>query len=173
MGGFQDLDEFFDSSLRLPVGGTTYVVPSPDAATGLYAQRLFQIFVNARTDRKVAEEDLAKLQLEDGEERDLYMRLLGPVYQQMVDDGVQWEKLKFCGTTALMWVAVSLQAAEKFWERGGIPEAPTPNRQARRRAGKASGSKTSARGSTGGTTSRRTSNRVIKGEVESSPGTTS
>jgi hypothetical protein len=158
---FQDLDEFFSSDLRLPIGGKEYVIPSADAATGLQCQRLFQILAKAQ-DRgtEVDDDDLAKLDLDDEEERSLYERLLGTAMDDMVADGVAWEKVKHCGITALIWTAGNTDAAEKYWASGGIPEAQAPNRAARR-AGKGSGRSTT-KASPGGTTRPK----VIQGRAE-------
>ncbi|SDJ53994.1 DUF7426 family protein [Nonomuraea jiangxiensis] len=39
---FKDHDEFFDATLKLPVGGKTYVIPPSSAEVGLLCQRLMQ-----------------------------------------------------------------------------------------------------------------------------------
>lgn len=123
---FQDLDEFFDSSLRLPIRGVEYVIESPDAETGLWAQRLLETAVKAkRNGGELDETDAEKLVLSDADERSMYERLLGAAFDQMVADGVPWEYLKHAGVTALMWAAGNVEAAEKYWASGGQTPDPT------------------------------------------------
>lgn len=139
---FADLDEFFDDALRLPIGGKEYVIPSPDAATGLHVQRLFAAAEGAGADTA---------DLDDEAEADLYRRVLGGVYDEMVANGLPWSRLRMAGLTALVWVAGGVESAEAFWAAGGRPEAPGPNR-ASRRAGSGSAPRTRRPGSTAGTT---------------------
>lgn len=114
---FTDLDEFFDPTLKLPIGGKTYVVPSPDAKTGLWAQGMMTAAVQIRAGE--TPDGLEALVLDDDEERDLYERLLGDAYAEMVADGVKWHKIKHAGTTALWWVVYGKDVAERFWNAGG------------------------------------------------------
>lgn len=116
---FADLDEFFDDSLRLPVGGKVYVIASVDAETGLWCQRMMISAADVATGGQLSEDDIEDLVLDDDQERDMYKRVLGPVYDQLIADGVSWERLKHVGTTAFMWAAGNKQNAEEFWVSGG------------------------------------------------------
>src|SRR5262245_50084393 len=98
---FRDLDEVFDDSLRLPIGGKTYVVPPADARLGLYCQRLLAAGIDAHAGRT----PVFPTQLDDAQELDLYQRCLGPVYNELVADGVTWPKIRHAGTTAYLWTA--------------------------------------------------------------------
>ncbi|MFI6886753.1 DUF7426 family protein [Streptosporangium canum] len=170
MAAFKDLDEFFDDTLRLPVGGKTYVIPAPDAEVGLLCQRLMNAGIAAESGEEVDGEELTNLAavvLTDDQEQDLYKRILGPVYVELFNDGLTWPKIQHIGSTALIWVAVGTDAAVKFWTSSG--EAQAPNRSTRRATAAAARS-TRSRGSATGTT-RTTASRSKA--VAKSPGTTS
>ncbi|UBU16678.1 DUF7426 family protein [Nonomuraea gerenzanensis] len=163
MTEFRDLDEFFDDSLRLPVGGKVYVIPAPDAEVGLLCQRLMHASLQAEQGETVDDpklNELAEVVLNDDEERDLYQRILGPVWDELHADKVKWPRIQHVGATALVWVAAGKEAAAKIWASGGTGEAPAPNR-ATRRATAAAATSTRSRGS-GTTTTRTTASRSRK-----------
>ncbi|NRQ31277.1 hypothetical protein HII36_05420 [Nonomuraea sp. NN258] len=170
---FQDLDDFFDDSLPLPVGGKWYRVPAPDAEVGLLCQRLMHAGLAAEQGQAVDDPKLTELVevvLNDEEERDLYQRILGPTWDELRADGVSWPKIQHVGATALVWIAAGKDAAAKVWASGGTTgEAPAPNR-ATRRATAAAAKSTRSRGSAT-TTTRTTASRSRK--AAPSPGTTS
>jgi hypothetical protein len=75
------------------------------------------------------------MELDDGEEFDLYKLLLGDVLAEMKADKVPWPKIQFCANTALIWIAMGDQAAEAYWISGGDPKAsPLSANRAQRRA---------------------------------------
>ncbi|GAA2895567.1 DUF7426 family protein [Nonomuraea rubra] len=163
MTQFQDLDEFFDDTLPLPVGGKWYRIPAPDAEVGLLCQRLMHASMAAEQGETVDDpklNELAEVVLSDDEERDLYQRILGPVWHELRTDGVSWPKVQHVGATALVWVAAGKEAAAKIWASGGVGEAPAPNR-ATRRATAAAATSTRSRGSAT-TTTRTTASRSRK-----------
>ncbi|WP_420819222.1 DUF7426 family protein [Nonomuraea lactucae] len=171
MATFRELDEFFDPSLRLPAGGRTYVIPPPDAEVGLLCQRLMHAGLAVEAGQQVDEEglhQLAETVLDDNQEKDLYRRILGPVYDELFADKVSWPVIQHVGQTALVWVAAGLEAAAKHWESVS-GEGQAPNR-ATRRAQAAAARSTRSRGSATGTT-RKTASRSRKGAA--SPGSTS
>lgn len=143
---FADLQEFFDPTLRLPIGGKEYVVPSPDAKTGVWCQRLLTTGVFAASGAEVTDSDLAAIQLDDDQERNLYQRVLGAAFEEMVADGVPWEMVRHAGATAFMWVASGREAAEECWA--------APMGEARRPARRTSAKKKSARPASRGSSSR-------------------
>ncbi|MEU4511781.1 hypothetical protein AB0G05_19995 [Nonomuraea wenchangensis] len=136
MAQFRDLDEFFDDSLSLPIGGKTYRVPPADAETGLFCQRLMAAGIDAANGKQV---DAANL--DDDGETDLYRRVLGGAYDEMIADRVSWPRIKHAGVTAFLWIAGDADTAAKYWEAG--PEAEAPEAEA--------ASSTPSRGSTSGT----------------------
>jgi len=118
----------FGDTLELTLRGRTYVVPPPDAKTGLLCQRMMSVTADALSGRKTAPK--ASTQLDDGEELDLYERLLGPVtWAQVMDpaNGLNWPAVQHMGTTALIWAAFDKESALEFWKSGGRPKAaPAP-----------------------------------------------
>lgn len=125
--GFKDLNDFFDPTLPLPIRGKVYVVPSPDAKLGVKVQRLVALGFAANSGVELEEADVASLDLDDAEERDLIPRLLGSAYTEMLDDGIPWEMVKHAGETAIMWIGVGYEAAEAHWENApGKSRRPTP-----------------------------------------------
>jgi hypothetical protein len=75
------------------------------------------------------------------------------VWQQLFDDGLDWQRIQHVGTTAMIWTAVGKQAAQAFWASGARPKASaTPPRAPQDRRPKGTG-KSGRQGSTGGTTS--------------------
>ncbi|MEU1883432.1 hypothetical protein ABZ470_39515 [Streptosporangium sp. NPDC020072] len=125
MAKFKDLDDFFDDSLPLPVGGKTYRIPPPSAEVGLYCQRLAEAGVAAASGKDVSEANL-----DDANELELYGKVLGPVYDQLVADGVSWPRIKHVAVTAFLWIVGNDDAAAAFWEQG--PEAAAPAKTVRK-----------------------------------------
>ncbi|SEU46624.1 DUF7426 family protein [Nonomuraea wenchangensis] len=157
MAQFRNLDEFFDPYLRLPVGGKTYAVPPPNGEVGLLVQRLMHAGIAAEAGQDVDAEglgDLAKSVLEgdsgDSGDTDLYQRILGPVWDELFADKLDWPVIQHIGETAMLWIAAGADAAAKHWE-AGAGEAEAPNRKARRAAA-AQARSTRSRGSRSGTT---------------------
>ncbi|MCF6467405.1 hypothetical protein FAF44_03110 [Nonomuraea sp. MG754425] len=154
MAQFRNLDEFFDPSLRLPVGSKTYVIAPPDGEVGLLVQRLMHAGIAAEAGQDIDAEglnDLAKSVLSnDSAETDLYPRILGPVWDELFADKLDWPVIQHIGETAMLWIAAGTDAAAKHWE-AGAGEAEAPNRKARRAAA-AQARSTRSRGSASGTT---------------------
>lgn len=128
--GFKDLDEFLKPYIELPIGGKVYKVMSVDAATGLWCQRMMHVATTAYAGLEVSEADAGSLVLDDDQERNLYQRVLGATYDEMVADGLPWEWIKHAGTTAFMWAAGNREQAEAFWaSRGKARPAPQDRRR--------------------------------------------
>lgn len=119
---FEDLDQFFDDTLKLPIGGKVYAVPSPDIQTGLYCQRIAETGLALRRGQQLSDSDRVALQLDDDQEREWYHRLMGTAYEQMVADGVTWAKVQRAGATTFAWITAGEQAAQRTW-RSDRPEA--------------------------------------------------
>ncbi|RGC68420.1 hypothetical protein C5N14_13620 [Micromonospora sp. MW-13] len=140
-----DLDEYWSPGLTLTVRGREYVVPLASAELGLWCRRLAQITGDVHTasteeEMRAAVERIEALpELPGGPDLSLPERVLGPVYQQMADAGVEDPYIQFCGQTGYIWIIGGEEAAERFWKSGGRPEALSPaNRQERRAAGRSS-----------------------------------
>lgn len=151
---FRELREFFDGSLRLPIGGKVYVVPPISATDGLWATHFMELGIAAAAGQDLDPRDIEKLKLDDDDERDLYERVLGPALEEMRADNVDWPSITRAGQTAFIFFTQGEEAATRIWE-GASGEAPAPARAARRQASKGSGSSTRSRASTSGTRSRR------------------
>lgn len=156
--GFKDLDDVFDSAMPLPIGGKVYKIRSTDAQTGLWLQSVTQI-ASRRMDVPDGEEppeltdrEIASLELDDDEEVDFMERMLGPVLQELLDDGVEWEKIKLVGQTATIRAMSGDEAAEEFWNNGGLN--PKGRKQPADHKSKGSG-KSAQRASTGSTKARK------------------
>ncbi|MGH3745812.1 MAG: DUF7426 family protein [Micromonosporaceae bacterium] len=121
MTSLRNLDDFVDDSLKLPIGGKTYVVPGPDAATGIMCQRLMTAGARAHAGMDIGD---ISIDLDDEEEDAFFRRVLGPAYEQMVADGVSWPRLKHAALTAFFWIAMDDDTAKAFWE--GKRRGPTP-----------------------------------------------
>lgn len=150
---FGELDEFLDDSITLPIGGRDYVIPSVPGKDGLWAQRLLEEVDRAK---KAGDADAGKL--DDGDERMLYQRMLGPVFDEMLADDVKWQRISHAAMTVFFWTTSSRETAVKYWKAGGSPErlrsAGSPNR-ASRRASAAAARTTQKRASTSGTKARK------------------
>ena len=124
---FKDLDQYFDPTLVLPIKGKDYVIQPVDADTGLWVQTIFGVAGKAKQTGQVDPEDLESLKLHQGDNKELFPRLLGDTYQELIDDGVDWERIKVVAVTVMIWISTSEEAAEEFWNAGGKtpPKAPT------------------------------------------------
>lgn len=131
---FQNLDDFFDAALELPIGKKVYRIPSPSADVGLYVQRLMEAaaWIN---DGQLPPGDAPKLKLNDDEEVDLYQVVMGPAMDEMKADGVLWSKIMLAAQTAFIWIGAGDAAAEAFWASSGDPKAVSmqANNRAERR----------------------------------------
>lgn len=149
---FEDLFDFFDPRLRLPIGGKEYVIEAPNALHGLELRKLFLDPATEFSDEaEVAESK----------------RLLGSAYTQMVEDGIDWRSIMHAGRTALIHYGQSSSLAEIYWrtgvgDLGGVmppepksePVATPPSRARTARKTPAAARTTKPRGSATGTTRR-------------------
>lgn len=153
----KDLSSFLDDdALDIPVDGTTYRIPSPDAETGLWLSSVVNLGVTASAGVEITDADAARLQFDDAEERDLVAIVLGPALDEMKTDGVSWVKIQRISQYALFYFTLGPEAADQAAANGLLTgEAPAPNRAARRQASRGGAATTRARASTAGTTSPR------------------
>lgn len=95
---------------------------------------------------QITARDVERLQLNDDEERDLQQQVLGPVLQQLIDDGVSHVRIKRLMLYVFFAFAYSPEQANQAARKGafsGKEQAPT-NRAARRATGKSKGKTTSS-----------------------------
>lgn len=165
MALFEDLDQFLDDTLQLPVGGKIYTIGSPDAELGLWIQRVMSVGVAIHQGQTpsppppLRNPDGTTIEAKDGfvqADEALYRRLLGPVWDELRVDGVPWLKIEMVAQTAMIWIATGVDAAQAFWRAGGRPEAQAPNRRARRSTSTAGANTIKPVASTNGMKSRAT-----------------
>ncbi|WP_067470020.1 DUF7426 family protein [Actinomadura macra] len=162
---FEDLgDALAGAHLDLPLNskahpdGRLYRIEDVTAETALMVEKLLGLGAALVSDDEDADIDTDIL--DDGDERDLYERLLGDAYAQMRADGVGWTAIKHAAMTVMAWVLQDQDAAEQYWRSGGgadaLGEALTGRQQNRasRRASEAVARKTPRPGSTNGTNPR-------------------
>lgn len=139
----RDLRDFYDPSFKLPIGGKTYTIESPNADEGLRIRMLFSDPNTQYTnDDQIAE--IAKLMGatwvpklvkipaldplsgepafdDDGKplETDAdWGDYQGGVWGEMRDDGISWPEIVHAGTTALIHYGQGAMLAELYWENG-------------------------------------------------------
>jgi hypothetical protein len=135
----RDLSAFFDDgALEYPgirstahPDGKTYKVPSPDARTGAWLASIAELGVRSASGAEMAQEDAAKLKLDDEQERTWYQRILGPAYDEMIADGVAWVMLKRVGDDAYLCFGLDEDVADMVLASQGEPQARA-NRATRR-----------------------------------------
>ncbi|WP_336819016.1 DUF7426 family protein [Gordonia sp. MMO-8] len=147
---FQDLREFHDPDLLLPIGGKEYRIPQPDAARGLEIRQLFASDVlNEATELEhimdilgaVWVPDVQQVHVlnpitglpeldDDGEpivdEKD-FGKWDGGVWSEMVEAGITWEEIMHAGRTAMIDVGMGRVVAETHWVNGMVPSLGLPD----------------------------------------------
>ena len=114
---FADLDGFTDPGLDLPIRGTTYRVPPPNARDGLWLQALIDGAESLVLTREVTKAN--QTVLSEDKEHSAYQVALGAAWERMVDDGVPWPVLKHAGMTAWLYWTRGADTAERHWARFG------------------------------------------------------
>lgn len=98
--------------------GKRYRVPSPDADTGIRLAGLAEIARKAQGGIKVKEADVAKLNMNDAEEREFAEQVLGSCYDEMRADGVAWTTIQKIMQYAYIYFAMGQDVAEKAAREG-------------------------------------------------------
>lgn len=130
--------------------GKTYFIPSPDAETGMRLSALAEIAVKVNKAIDVNERDVRRLHLDDTEEREFAQQVLGPVYEELIEDGVSWVRLQRITQYAYVHFAFSPEAAREAADRGVFAgKAPARNRAERRAKPKTGAAPKAPRASTG------------------------
>jgi hypothetical protein len=139
-------------------GKVVYHVPSPDGETGLKLQALADLAAKQAAARKqrengeevtalITEQDVKRLQMDDGEERDFLAMVLGTAYREMLEGGVSFQRIKRLGQYAFAVFTVGEQAANEAAMAGAFSgKAQAPANRQERRAGRG---QTTGRASTG------------------------
>jgi hypothetical protein len=103
---YEDLREFLDPDLYLPIGGKRYRVESPSAREGLRLRVL--LLGDGMLD---SEQEVAELR-----------KLMSTAFDEMRADGVKWPEIVHAGRTALLHYGITPEAAERYWRGGGDDE---------------------------------------------------
>lgn len=167
MTDLKQLGSFLDPILAIPYRGKTYEVQAVNAETGLRLQKLVAAGVRTALDGEI---DPVTIELvNDADEQGFYETILGPVYDQLIEDKVSSPALKFIGQTALMWHAQDFEMAETFWRAEG--KAPTPKGPQDHKPKTATRTRTAAASTTrtpksanGTTTPKATTSRPTRGK---------
>ncbi|AEV51983.1 DUF7426 family protein [Prescottella equi] len=125
---YNDLREFFDPDLHLPINGKTYTIHTPNAADGLRLRAIFADDEQTLTNT----DELAEIAKLFGADIDDDGNPTGGVWQQMNDDGISWGEIIHAGRTALMHYGISADFGAIYWRTGmdgvlGNPLPPNPN----------------------------------------------
>jgi hypothetical protein len=133
-------------TVRTPTPPKVYHVPSPDGIDGAKMAALSTLAVKANAKVEVTERDLARLKMDDGEEREMMEMALGYAYGQMMADGVSWERIYRLGQYAFIYFTQGPKMAEDAARAGVfLGKARPTNREERRATGRG---QTTAKGST-------------------------
>lgn len=146
-----DYNEFAEAPLEFPINGKKYVLPAIGIEDGLTLAGIITGKNKSASKMEAVE---------------LYKLLLGPLWDEMIADGVPLDAASRVGLTALADRQYGRQVAEITWETAADPKALQPylarlnsqgNRAQRRSNSTAGAKKTPRPASTRGTTSRKPS----------------
>jgi len=136
--------------------GKAYRFESPSAKIGLWLQHLLEFGIKVSLIGKAAAagEDIdaaaipdpGKLVLDDDEERDLYRKVMGPTYDELLDDGVSHGRIQRVFQLLLMHWGANRDIGSQI--AAGLPEAPGPVNRAEKRARQRKAGSSSSRAST-------------------------
>ena len=119
---FKDLGDWAElGGLRLPISGKVYQVPPVSAELGPQLQALMSSAGDMAEGSDPS--DVDRQVLDDLGEQDLFRRVLGPVYDEMVADGVPWPALKHAAMTVIFDATIDRETAERYWQTLGKPPA--------------------------------------------------
>ena len=148
--GLDSLWSFLDDdSIRIPKPipsrkypeGKLYVVPSPDAETGMRLTALADIARKQRSGVPVKDSDVARLRMDDDQEREFQVQVLGSCYHEMVEDGVSHVTIQKVMQYAYIYFSMGKEMADKAARdglySGGKVQLPAMNRADRRAATRA------------------------------------
>lgn len=124
--------------------GKDYTFAAPDIDTGLQLSAIAQLGVKAGSGGELTEADLAKVDLDDDAETDLYRQVMGATYDELVADRVSWTRLQRVGRYLFIRHGLGEDAAAQAVQASPGGSRPPANRAQRRAASKTAPAKTSA-----------------------------
>lgn len=167
---FKELDDAFKPVLQIPLNGKTYRVSAVDYTTGLHFQKLLALGVKAHAGQEISPDDIELVSDED--EPDFLRRALGDTFDELINDGISYNGLKFVSSIVFIWTTQSFDAALELWRSRGKAPAPQ-NREQRRTATRTrtgAGTTTRKPGSATTTSTRKATAKVKAGPKSSSTG---
>jgi hypothetical protein len=137
---FDAIDEALDlEGITLPIGGKDYLIPPPNALTGLEVTRLMSLVVDATNGADITDDPRVAEVLDANEKagESFEKRILGPALDEMMTDGVPWPMVQLAFQTTMIWISQGAETAARYWTAGGGATGKEPNRQTRRATRKA------------------------------------
>lgn len=117
-----------------PLGGKVYHVESPDAMTGARMSALADIAKATQSGGAVKPSDVAKLNMNDEEEREFGEQVLGRTLAEMELDGVEWTIIQRMIQYGYIYFAMgadtAMKAAQEGLFSGGKARVPATGRPA-------------------------------------------
>lgn len=155
----RDLSSLFGATIDYPgvpsrehPGGRVYKVPSPPADVGAKWTAHAALGLKLAAGRQLTDDERASLILDDEQEKTFFAEILGPVYDEMLADGVDWMVLRGVATDAYLVMTDNQALADVTLAVQG-EAAARANRATRRAATKRTRARTagsnSSRASTG------------------------
>lgn len=146
-----DLRDMLDApTLKLPIGGKTYVVQACTADAWL---RLQEINDRITAKAKTSEDGTDVATATGVSELEMFKMALGDTFAEMITGQVTAVELKHAGVTAYYWQLGNEAVAEAMWQSAGKAPAPSkPARQSSTRTSTAGATTTRKRASTKATT---------------------
>lgn len=132
---FDAVDEYLDlEGITLPIGGKSYLIPPPDARTGLEVTRLMSLLIDATNGNDITNDERVQQVLAANDEAggDLEHRILGAALDEMISDGVPWPMVQHAFQTTMVWISQGANQAALYWAAGGGVMGKAPNRETRR-----------------------------------------
>lgn len=118
-----------DNRLKLPVGDKLYAIPALSALNWIWLKAVWEkntpdVPAEKSDDASTAEQPEQPSEDPGPSEEELFTRVLGRVYQELMDDGATFEEVRVVGMTAVIDAIHGRPLAEAYWETGGIPGNP-------------------------------------------------
>lgn len=123
--------------------GKVYTIPYPDAETGLRLTALAEIGRKVEARRRgnlqeeITEAEASRLVMDDDDEREFAVQVLGSTYAELIEDGVKWPIIQRLVQYAYVYFAMGADAASNAVREGLFTggKAFAPANRAERRAG--------------------------------------
>lgn len=112
---FEDLANFVQDEIILPIKGKDYVVPPIDIELGAKVVRKWNLAQAIGAGVTLSDDELDELKADAKNELDLYKEVLGSAYDEMLTDQVGYQMMQRAGKTAIALVVSGAEAAAAQW----------------------------------------------------------